>query len=66
MYVWPETGGSHGSHEILSCLIKHLKIMCQKLKEKITSSDSCAGQNRNIKIPKSILKLFQSNESSDK
>ena len=61
MFVWPETEGSRGSQEISSCLIKYIKSYAANF-EKITYSDSCTGQNRNIKTFLSLLKLVQSTE----
>ncbi|KAI4478515.1 hypothetical protein M0804_011838 [Polistes exclamans] len=62
MFVWPETEGSRGSQEISSCLIKYIKTYATNFEKIITYSDSCTGQNRNIKTVLSLLKLVQSTE----
>lgn len=61
MYVWDESVGSRGSQEIGSCLYKHfLKYISHDTKRIILYSDSCGGQNRNIKITM-MLKHFLAN-----
>lgn len=62
MFVWPETEGSRGSQEISSCLKKYTKTYAANFEKIITYSDSCTGQNRNIKTVLSLLKLVQSTE----
>lgn len=62
MFVWPETEGSRGSQEISSCLTKYIKTYAANHEQIITYSDSCTGQNRNIKTVLSLLKLVQSTE----
>lgn len=57
MYVWDETTASRGSQEISSCLVKHIKQNLHK--HVIIYSDTCTGQNRNIKVSLSLLKLTQ-------
>lgn len=57
MYVWDETIASRGSQEISSCLVKHLSHYPHK--HVIIYSDTCTGQNRNIKMALSLLKLTQ-------
>lgn len=49
MYVWHEGIASRGPQEVASCLKMYVKkyVQCNKL---IAWSDSCGGQNRNIKI----------------
>lgn len=59
MYVWPETEGSRGAQEISSCLSKHLTIHGKNAKHVIMYSDSCGGQNRNIKVVLSLMKYLQ-------
>lgn len=50
MYMWSEDIGSRGANEIASCLIKHLTTYADENTKKIyLYSDSCPGQNRNIK-----------------
>lgn len=61
MYTWDESIGSRGSQEIGSCLIKHfLKYIPHDTKRITLLSDSCGGQNRNIKMAM-ILKHFLEN-----
>lgn len=62
MYVWPETEGSRGSQEISSCVIKHLKCHAKNAKHIVMYSDSCGGQNRNIKTVLSFLKYLQTED----
>ena len=62
MFVWPETEGSRGSQEISSCLTKYMKTYAANYEQIITYSNSCTGQNRNIKTVLSLLKLVQSTE----
>lgn len=51
MYVWNESVASRGGQEIGSCLIHHFKNnLPSKTKRVIAYSDSCGGQNRNIKL----------------
>lgn len=62
MFMWDETEGSRGSQEIASCLIKHLKSNARNCDSIILYSDCCTGQNRNIKLSLSLLKLVQDPE----
>ena len=64
MYVWPETEGSRGSQEIGSCIIKHLTGHASNAKHIVMYSDSCGGQNRNIKIVLFLMKYLQSQSGS--
>lgn len=64
-YVWDEMIASRGSQEIASCLIKHIKTASNKEKI-IIYSDTCIGQNRNIKLALYLLKLVQSNDITTK
>lgn len=57
MYVWDETTASRGSQEISACLTKHLKQ--NPCKHVIIYSDTCGGQNRNINVALSLMKLTQ-------
>lgn len=59
MNVWDEIEGGRGSQDIASCLVKHLKTHATLEKHVILYSDSCTGQNRNIKTTLSLLKLLQ-------
>lgn len=62
MFVWPETEGSRGSQEIASCLVKYIKMFADTHDRIVLWSDSCIGQNRNIKTVLSLLKLVQSTD----
>lgn len=64
MYVWDEVEGGRGSQDIASCLVKHIKVNAPSQKHIIMYSDSCTGQNRNIKTSLSMLKLVQDPEIS--
>lgn len=58
MYVWNESIASRGGQGIASCLINHLKNYVPSLADNvILYSDSCGGQNRNIKLAL-LLKRF--------
>lgn len=58
MYVWNESVASRGGQEIGSCLIDHLKNhLDESVENLILYSDSCGGQNRNIKVTL-LLKHF--------
>ena len=48
MYLWHEGLASRGSHEVGSCILKHLKETNPTTTHLITFSDSCGGQNRNV------------------
>lgn len=66
MNVWDEVEGGRGSQDIrvAACLIKHLKTHAALQKHVIMYSDSCTGQNRNIKTTLSLLKLVQDPDTS--
>lgn len=50
-YVWTENEAGRGAQEIASCLTKHIKEnISDKTTELTLWSDSCGGQNRNIKM----------------
>ncbi|CAG9773243.1 unnamed protein product [Ceutorhynchus assimilis] len=59
MFMWDETEGSRGSQEIASCLVRHLKEEASNFNHIVMYSDCCTGQNRNIKLSLSLLKLTQ-------
>lgn len=60
MYVWNESIASRGSQEIGSCLYKHFfKFVPKDTRKIVLMSDSCSGQNRNIKMSL-MLKNFLS------
>ncbi|EFN66704.1 hypothetical protein EAG_00309, partial [Camponotus floridanus] len=58
MYVWDETIASRGAQEIASCILKHVKNLRSE-RHIIAYSDMCAGQNRNIKVALTWLKIVQ-------
>lgn len=61
MYVWDESAGSRGPREIASCLLKHLTT--QPVKSHVVAySDSCGGQNRNIRMAVFWLHVVSSPE----
>lgn len=58
MYVWSEDVASRGGQEIGSCLLKYFEDhLPQEVTQIILYSDSCGGQNRNIKVAL-LLKYF--------
>lgn len=63
MYVWDETIASRGSQEISACLRKHLEV--NPCKHVIIYSDTCGGQNRNINVALSLMKLTQEENAID-
>lgn len=59
MYVSNESVASRGSQEIASCLFKHfLKYIPADTQRIILNSDTCSGQNWNIKIALMLKKFF--------
>lgn len=64
MYVWDETVASRGSQEIASCLSVHIKSEAVGKKHLIAYSDTCTGQNRNIKLALTLMK-FVSDPTND-
>lgn len=62
MYVWNETQGGRGSQDISSIVRKHLIHYASTHKHIVLYSDACGGQNRNIKMALTLLKLVQSSE----
>jgi hypothetical protein len=64
MNVWNETEGGRGSQDIASSLVKHIKEHAKNSKHVILYSDSCTGQNRNIKMALSLLQLTQDTGTS--
>ena len=63
-YVWDETVASRGAQEISSCVIKHLKVQASNKKRVTIYSDTCTGQNWNIKMTLALMRSVQSNETS--
>lgn len=65
MHVWAENEASRGGQEIASCLIKYFQTHLPKsAKHVILYSDSCGGQNRNIKMTL-MLKYFMASSDLD-
>ena len=61
MNVWPETTASRGADEIGSCLLNYCnQISAQGITHLTAYSDSCGGQNRNIKMVAMWLYITQS------
>lgn len=61
MHVWPESIASRGAQEISSCLYRHLmETIPPDTKRLILYSDSCPGQNRNIKMSLMLSKFLAS------
>lgn len=63
-YVWTENEAGRGAQEIGSCLLKHIKEnLPPDTTELILWSDSCGGQNRNIKMTLMLKAMLQSHSS---
>lgn len=61
MYVWPESMASRGAQEISACLCKHMRErLPSNTKKIILNSDSCFGQNRNVKVALMLKRLLAS------
>lgn len=59
MYMWTENMASRGADEIGSCVVKHLQTYDSVNTEKVNFySDSCGGQNKNIKITLLLKKVL--------
>lgn len=64
MYVWSENIASRGGQEVGSCLLKHLNNHIPDETTKIVLySDSCPGQNRNIKLTLLLKKFLSENNT---
>lgn len=64
MYLWHEAIASKGQQEVTSCLIYHLKnFIPSHCKEIILFSDSCGGQNRNIKTSAMLSHYLEKSEN---
>lgn len=67
MYVWNESVASRGAQEISSCLLDHIaNHVADNCKELILWSDSCPGQNKNIKITMMLKKILNDRRSDMK
>lgn len=59
MYIWSEDIASRGGQEIGSCLLKHFKEnVSSDASKMILYSDSCSGQNKNIKLTMLLKKYL--------
>ena len=65
MYVWDECMASRGSQEIASCIVKHITLHATTHNHIVIYSDTCTGQNRNIKVALSLMKLVQASTCVD-
>jgi hypothetical protein len=64
MYVWSEYVASSSPQEIASCLKEHFeRNLPNTAKEVPLHSDSCGGQNHNIKMSVMLSKILQSHPS---
>lgn len=67
MYIWHEGIASRGPQEITSCLIYHINTYVSKdCSEIFLYSDSCGGQNRNIKTALMLSHLLDGSENLTK
>lgn len=65
-YVWNESIGSHGTHEIVSCLHKHLLSNVTKdVKKVILYCDPRGGQNRNIEFSLMLKEMINDEKISN-
>ena len=64
MYVWDETTASIGAHEVASCILVHMEITTTTQKHIIAYSDACSGQNCNIKVALTWMKIAQSSNNN--
>lgn len=62
MYAWDETQASRGSQEIGSCIRKYVFSQVRSAKHIVAYSDACGGQNRNIKLALTWLRLVNEPE----
>lgn len=66
-YIWLENEAGRGAQEIGSCLFKHImEKVPSNVRELILWSDSCGGQNRNIKMTLVMKTLLESHPSLQK
>jgi hypothetical protein len=59
MNVWSENVASQAAQKIGSCLLKHNNFAPLQVKHLILYSDSCGGQNRNIKMSFYLSHILQ-------
>lgn len=61
MYIWSENESRRGGQEVGSCLLKHFNShLPENTIDIILYSDSCGGQNRNIKLTLLLMKFLSS------
>lgn len=66
MYVWNESIASRGAQEVGSCLKKHIQnCIPPEVNHLILYSDSCGGQNRNIKMSLLLMHVLQTSQTLD-
>ncbi|XP_063244846.1 uncharacterized protein LOC134546186 isoform X3 [Bacillus rossius redtenbacheri] len=66
-YVWVEGQAGRGAQEVGSCLLHHIENKIEKdTKTLILWSDSCGGQNRNIKLTLILKAALESHPSLTK
>lgn len=65
-YVWVEGEAGRGAQEVGSCLRKHIQEEMGPVKELILWSDSCGGQNRNIKIVLLLKSILEEHPTLEK
>lgn len=67
-YMWLEGEAGRGAQEVGSCIIKHVKthFINENIKELILWSDSCGGQNRNLKMVLLLKTLFRTHCNLEK
>ena len=59
MYVWSEEQASRGTQDIGSCILEHVfRHIPETVTHLILYSDSCGGQNRNIKMSLMLQYIF--------
>lgn len=62
-YVWPEGVAGRGAQEVGSCLMKHIQDkLSPEVKHLVLWSDSCGGQNRNIKLTLLLKHILHSSQ----
>ena len=63
MYVWDETTASRCAQEVASYILAHMQDITTQ-KHVIAYSDACSGQNRNIKVALTWMKIAQSSNNN--
>lgn len=66
MFVWPENVASRGAQEVSSCLLHFISNVLPPTSKVMTLySDSCGGQNRNIKTVLFLSHVLQTHPNLD-